>query len=46
MDKAKALVVFQETVTNCHALNMRAQDGKRRLTDDANTNESRRSNFH
>jgi hypothetical protein len=26
-----------ETVTNCHALKMTAQDGKKRLTDVANT---------
>ncbi len=26
-----------ETVTNCHALKMKASDGKRRLTDVANT---------
>ena len=35
--KQRVIKEGNETVTNCHALKMRAPDGKRRLTDVANT---------
>ena len=34
-----------ETVTNCHALNMRAADGKMRMTDVADTEQLLRLNY-
>ena len=35
--KQRLIKEGNETVTNCHALKMKAADGKRRLTDVANT---------